>query len=803
MATTIVYDAPLSTLSVPDGLLIDVQTSQASSLQPGAVNEFDAVGTATWGQFNAPQIVDANSLLQKIGPPQVQATDLATFAKIALNAGVQTVKTVRVGSGSQIAAVLPLLGPQRPPLPPPLVPTLGTSAAGALAATTYYVKIVANPPASAGGGSTLASAEVNQANLINTVLTVTMPAIGNYPTGTTFSVYVSNTAGGGSGAETLQASGIAAGTVWTEPATGLVAGALPPTANTTGNALAFVNLTGLFAGSRLNLSNPTNAPATTATLTYSPGTPISMQQASGNAAKVYVDLTITPPLDGAEVFQNLDGNVNFGAAQAAPGAPTTGTAVLGALAGTTYYVKLVARMGSAGGFGTTLPSAESTQVVAANSVLTVTAPGIGIYPAGTTFDVYVSTATNAETLQANIAPGATWQEPVTGLVVGAALPTVNTTGGYSIMPATLGAAIIAAVNTGIVNGRAASQYFVASAATYETTAGLPIVGVANAITTNGTDGLDFGGSNATQDAAQLGSNTVSPPTGMYALSGNCSGGCLALIGNSDVSTVGGTLLAFAKSQNAHSAVCYPDGTPRTGASSSVDLKAQAGLSFWALDVYHGEWVEIVDADNGGIHRFVDPAAMAMIATAITPIPRSPANLNFPFVIGTSKLRSDGTINVPVGSGDALAMENAGVNYWTNDTSGAVGFTIAHNKNSMGKTAGTSGNIAYGRNLQFAIKTFNSPVVGAIVGGDQGFDGTDDSQRKAARALFNAIISDWQRDSVFDGTAPNVVCDLTNNSPGLGMLRVDVYLQQREIIDNVAIGLMSGVGPLIAVNPAAG
>jgi hypothetical protein len=216
--------------------------------------------------------------------------------------------------------------------------------------------------------------------------------------------------------------------------------------------------------------------------------------------------------------------------------------------------------------------------------------------------------------------------------------------------------------------------------------------------------------------------------------------------------------------------------------------------------FHGDWAEMVDADNGAIHRFVDPAAMAAIQFAITSVPRSPANLGFPFVVGTSSVRSNGSSNVPYGAGEELALEKGGVNYWTNQTSGAVGFAIAHNKNSLGKTAGTPGNIAYWRNLQFAIKTFDSPIVGAIVGGDQGFDGGDDTQRANARALFNDTISGWQKGGIFDGKVPQVLCDLSNNSPGRGMLRVDIYLQQREIIDVVAVGLMSGVGPLVSITP---
>lgn len=109
---------------------------------------------------------------------------------------------------------------------------LSQSAAGALGATTYYVKStwVTN------SGETAVSGETNLAVSANNVLTVAKPT-GSPPAGAIgWNVYVSNTAGGGSGAETRQNGGtpIATGSNWTEPTSGLVAGAAMPAGNTTG-----------------------------------------------------------------------------------------------------------------------------------------------------------------------------------------------------------------------------------------------------------------------------------------------------------------------------------------------------------------------------------------------------------------------------------------------------------------------------------------------------------------------------------------------------------------------------------------
>lgn len=131
-----------------------------------------------------------------------------------------------------LAAQAPVSGPAMgtQPAAAPAVPVLTQQAAGALAATTYFVKITWQY----ASGESLIGAEANFAASINNVLVVTPPA--NPPIGangvqaaTGYNVYVSNTAGGGSGAETKQASNIPLGTQWIEPTAGLVGGVTPPT----------------------------------------------------------------------------------------------------------------------------------------------------------------------------------------------------------------------------------------------------------------------------------------------------------------------------------------------------------------------------------------------------------------------------------------------------------------------------------------------------------------------------------------------------------------------------------------------
>lgn len=108
-----------------------------------------------------------------------------------------------------------------------------------------------------------------------------------------------------------------------------------------------------------------------------------------------------------------------------PSAPTLGTTPGGSLSLVTYFVK-VTYTTDAGGEST--PSAEASQLVLLNNLLTVASPGASSPATG--YNIYVSAASGTETLQ-NAAPiplGTSWTEPASGLVSGVALPTVNTTG---------------------------------------------------------------------------------------------------------------------------------------------------------------------------------------------------------------------------------------------------------------------------------------------------------------------------------------------------------------------------------------
>lgn len=114
-------------------------------------------------------------------------------------------------------------------------PTLGSTAGGTLAATTYYVVFTWVLQTQDGTlYESPASAEASLAVSADYLLTVTAPVPPQMPYAVVgWNVYASET----SGTETLQQANIAIGTGWTEPTSGLVSGAPYPT--TWGNELIF------------------------------------------------------------------------------------------------------------------------------------------------------------------------------------------------------------------------------------------------------------------------------------------------------------------------------------------------------------------------------------------------------------------------------------------------------------------------------------------------------------------------------------------------------------------------------------
>lgn len=113
-------------------------------------------------------------------------------------------------------------------------PGLSAVAGGVIRSKTYFVQITVN--ATTGDGGVIEGAASLEASLSvpdNQLLVVASPPAG--PNLASWNVY----AGGSAGAEQLQQSGIAIGTNWTEPTSGLISGAAPPIPASQGNLANF------------------------------------------------------------------------------------------------------------------------------------------------------------------------------------------------------------------------------------------------------------------------------------------------------------------------------------------------------------------------------------------------------------------------------------------------------------------------------------------------------------------------------------------------------------------------------------
>ncbi len=155
---------------------------------------------------------------------------------------------------------------------------------------------------------------------------------------------------------------------------------------------------------------------------------------TGNASTTAFQLVATYQNSGgpgqAEIIQNLNGTpsvfVNgvreYPTPLTSPSTPSLSQVSGGTIAARTNYVKTTYLSAN----GETLGSTEASYATSANYLLKVASPST--QTGAVSWNVYVSTSTGTETLQANVAIGTAWTEPSTGLVAGSALPAVNDTG---------------------------------------------------------------------------------------------------------------------------------------------------------------------------------------------------------------------------------------------------------------------------------------------------------------------------------------------------------------------------------------
>lgn len=147
-----------------------------------------------------------------------------TTSVLAPGAAAARSSNIAIAAGAVVR-----VGVYQGPIAPPAAATLSNVVSGALGAVTNYVKLTFV----GGPGESLPSAEASLACPAGSVVSVASPATTDYRV-TGYNVYVSTA----TGTETKQnATPVPIGTAWQEPASGLIAGAAVPVADTTAGGL--------------------------------------------------------------------------------------------------------------------------------------------------------------------------------------------------------------------------------------------------------------------------------------------------------------------------------------------------------------------------------------------------------------------------------------------------------------------------------------------------------------------------------------------------------------------------------------
>ena len=278
-----------------------------------------------------------------------------------------------------------------------------------------------------------------------------------------------------------------------------------------------------------------------------------------------------------------------------------------------------------------------------------------------------------------------------------------------------------AVNYGLSNYRGPSQYIRASAA-------IPAVGVPSAGTSTLTGGTD--GRLAVGTAAMLGSDTVYPRTGMYALRElNPPVGVVWLSGLVD-RTADASLAAFAASEGPCALLQFPAGTTTAVASAAT---ATTGVNAAGVP-YLKDWIYWYDQANA-ITRLVSPAAFIGGKIASLTPEQSPGNKPVVGVVGTER-NNPYTGNLPYTPSEIAILEAAGVMFIANPIPAGNSFGIRHGMTTQDDQA--TAPLEYWRMTSYIARTLGM-IGGNYIGQLQSAQ-PDDPLRAALRLELNDTLT---------------------------------------------------------------
>jgi uncharacterized protein len=336
--------------------------------------------------------------------------------------------------------------------------------------------------------------------------------------------------------------------------------------------------------------------------------------------------------------------------------------------------------------------------------------------------------------------------------------------------ATLWTKLAAAINNGISGIRGPSEIILA-------TTGIAIGSAIDTTVTlvNGADGTDSG----TNDAAAItGSNTVSPKTGMYALSDSRA----SVMVLADVTLNWSTIQSFAVQEGIYSVVSGGAGETITNA---VVTKKSAGVTEYNMKVLFGDHCYWYDSANATT-RLVP--ATGFVAGRLANLSPEQSSLNKPIYGITGTQRT--TNNQLYSNAELQTLIENGLDVVTNPSPGGPYFATRSGHNASLNPVINGDN--YTRLTNYIAKTLDAGM-GIYIGKLQSPD-----VRRQAKATLETFLSNMESQGQIgnaDGEASfSVRIDSLNNPASrvsLGYLQADVKVQYLSVIEKFLINVEGG------------
>lgn len=292
--------------------------------------------------------------------------------------------------------------------------------------------------------------------------------------------------------------------------------------------------------------------------------------------------------------------------------------------------------------------------------------------------------------------------------------------------------------------------------------------------TGGTDGANI-------NATSLVGVDVIPRTGMYALRNT---GCsIGLLADATDPITWPLQIAFGLNEG-----LYMVATGYLGDSiaNAVAIKASYGVDSYAMKLMLGDWVYILDNQNGGIERLVSP--QGFVAGLLGNLSPHNSTLNKPMqgIIGTQKSRTQ----IPYSVADLQALATAGIDVICNPAVRGNVFACRNGRNTSSNPAIRGDN--YTRMTNFIAFTIATGI-GLYVGEPQ----TKDLRRRAKTTL-ETFLSNLQQQGLIGNVTGNdaflVKLDNDNNPfsrVSLGYMQADIKVTYLSIVEYFLVNLEGG------------